>query len=112
MDMIPFDMDSTMQYGLLDPMSDPLVAMGKVQLALHGKIRVTGVTQDRLAVSLLRAARNLWAGDARLGNRKRNRNTETLSKKHYHKVPTQRNRHSRTQKMKKISLSMKKRRRI
>ena len=49
-----FDMDKTMQYGLIDPMSDVLVALGKVQLVLHGKIRVTDLSNDRLALSLLR----------------------------------------------------------
>ena len=50
----PFDMDKTMQYGLIDPMDDVLVALGKVQLVLHGKIRVTDLSNDRLALSLLR----------------------------------------------------------
>ena len=49
-----FDMDKTMQYGLIDPMDDVLVALGKVQLVLHGKIRVTDLSNDRLALSLLR----------------------------------------------------------
>ena len=47
-------MDKTMQYGLIDPMSDVLVALGKVQLVLHGKIRVTDTSNDQLALSLLR----------------------------------------------------------
>ena len=38
-----------------------------MQLVLHGKIRVTGVTSERLALKLLRACRELWAGDARCG---------------------------------------------
>ena len=56
-----------MAYGLIDPMADVIVALGKVQLVMHGKIRVTGETSERLALKLLRASRELWAGDARCG---------------------------------------------
>ena len=89
-----------MQYSLIDPMSDVLVALGnfivqfaskqrlgKIQLVLHGKIRVTDQSNDKLALSLLRATRNLWSGDARCGTEENEMDIlETLCKE---KLPPQ-----------------------
>ena len=56
-------------------------------MVLHGKIRVTDQSNDKLALSLLRATRNLWSGDARCGTEENEMDIlETLCKE---KLPPQ-----------------------
>ena len=76
-----FDLDNIMRLNILNPMEDVIVALGHIQLAIHGKKHVTGYSPGLLGVHLLRASQQLWPDDEKLGNRDNERETlETLCK--------------------------------
>ena len=60
-------MDETMNLNLLDPTAEPAIALGVIQLALHGRKRARNLTSAELSVRLLRAAQKLWPENQEFG---------------------------------------------
>ena len=62
-------MDETMNLNLLDPTAEPAIALGVIQLALHGRTRARNLTSAELSVRLLRAAQKLWPENEEFGRK-------------------------------------------
>ena len=75
------ELDDVMKLGILNPMDEEVIALGQVQLALHGRLSAKDQTPGQLGLQLLRACQSLWPEDQRFGNRLTERDIlETLCK--------------------------------